>query len=158
LNQLYQFGIVGLLLLVAVAVAGVNLLLPVLLGKKRVHDPVKDSPYECGMPPMADAHARFSVKFYLVAMLFILFDIEVIFFLGWSAVYKDLIQPVDKGGIGLPMLGGAVVFLFLLEVGHIYAWKKGALDWAPRRSRGATSTPPASQPSPAPAPTEVAAR
>jgi NADH-quinone oxidoreductase subunit A len=106
-----------------------------LLGKKRTHSPVKDAPYECGMPATTGAHARFSVKFYLVAMLFILFDIEVVFFLGWAAVYRDLIKPVAAGGIGIKMLLGAVVFLAILEVGHIYAWKKGALDWAPQRRK-----------------------
>ena len=69
-------------------------------------------------------------------MLFILFDIEVVFFLGWAAVFRDLIKPVEAGGIGLKMLLGALVFLAILEVGHIYAWKKGALDWAPKRSEG----------------------
>jgi NADH-quinone oxidoreductase subunit A len=106
-----------------------------LLGKKRTHSPVKDTPYECGMPPMTEAHTRFSVKFYLIAMLFILFDIEVVFFLGWAAVFRDLSKPVADGGIGLKMLLGALVFLAILEVGHIYAWKKGALDWAPKRSK-----------------------
>ena len=127
--------------MVAIAMAGANLLLPWMFGKKRVHDPIKDSPYECGMPALAEAHVRFSVKFYLVAMLFILFDIEVVFFLGWSAVYRDLIRSPEHGGMGLAMLGGALLFLAILEVGHIYAWRKGALDWAPRKevrsSRGA---------------------
>ena len=109
------------------------LVLPTILGQKRRHSAVKDTPYECGMPPITDAHARFSVKFYLIAMLFILFDIEVIFFLGWGAVYRDLIQPQAAGGIGVRMLLGALVFLVILEVGHIYCWKKGALDWAPRK-------------------------
>src|ERR1043166_4849708 len=95
------------------------LLLPTLLGQKRTHNPVKDTPYECGMPPMTEAHTRFSVKFYLIAMLFILFDIEVIFFLGWAAVFRDLSKPVAEGGIGLKMLLGALVFLAILEVGHI---------------------------------------
>jgi NADH-quinone oxidoreductase subunit A len=132
-QQLQQYVPVGLLLLVVGGFAAGGLLAPTILGKKRVHSPVKDSPYECGMPPMMDAHSRFSVKFYLIAMLFILFDIEVVFFLGWAAVFRDLIKPEAAGGIGLKMLLGALVFLALLEVGHIYAWKKGALDWAPQR-------------------------
>ena len=132
-DQLQQFVPIGLLLLIALGVAGGALLLPVLIGKNRTHDPVKDSPYECGMPPLTSAHTRFSVKFYLVAMLFILFDIEVVFFLGWGAVFRDLIKPVTEGGIGWRMLLGALVFLAILVVGHIYAWKKGALDWAPQK-------------------------
>ena len=131
MEQLQQYIPVGLLMVAAVGLAATMLVLPTLLGKKRSHDPVKDSPYECGMPPLTEAHTRFSVKFYLIAMLFILFDIEVIFFLGWAAVFRDLVKPVRDGGIGLEMLLGALVFLAILEVGHIYAWKKGALDWAP---------------------------
>jgi NADH-quinone oxidoreductase subunit A len=134
-DQLQQYIPVGLLLLVAIVFAAGMMLTPLIIGKPRVHDPVKDSPYECGLPPMTEAHTRFSVKFYLIAMLFIVFDIEVVFMLGWGAVFRDLIKPVAEGGIGPTMLVGAVLFLAILEVGHIYAWKKGALDWAPRRDR-----------------------
>ena len=116
------------MILAAAGVALGTLLGPVLLGKKRKHSPVKDAPYECGMPASTEAHTRFSVKFYLVAMLFIIFDIEVVFFLGWAAVYRELLKE-----IGIQILVGAVIFLVILEVGHIYIWKKGALDWAPRR-------------------------
>ena len=135
MDQLQQYIPVGLLMLIAILFAAASLALPPLLGKKRTHDPVKDSAYECGMPAMTEAHTRFSVKFYLIAMLFILFDIEVVFFLGWAAVFRDLIKPAAQGGIGWEMLLGALVFLAILEVGHIYAWKKGALDWAPKVDR-----------------------
>jgi NADH-quinone oxidoreductase subunit A len=131
-SQLQEYVPVGLLILFAIGFAVVNIVAPTILGKKRVHHPVKDTPYECGMPPLTEAHTRFSVKFYLVAMLFILFDIEVVFFLGWGAVFRDLIKPAQDGGIGMTMLWGAVVFLLVLEAGHVYAWKKGALDWSPR--------------------------
>src|SRR6266403_1774791 len=134
-EQLQEYVPVGLLILVAIGSAAVSMLAPLIIGKPRVHNPVKDSPYECGMPPMTDAHTRFSVKFYLIAMLFILFDIEVVFMLGWGAVFRDMIKPVAEGGIGLKMLFGAFIFLAILEVGHIYAWKKGALDWAPAKDR-----------------------
>ena len=134
-TELQQFVAVGLLIVVAVGMAASMLVLPFILGKKRVHSPVKDSPYECGMPAITEANARFSVKFYLVAMLFILFDIEVVFFLGWGAVFRDMIKPVSEGGIGIKMLLGALVFLAILEVGHIYCWKKGAFDWAPKKDR-----------------------
>jgi NADH-quinone oxidoreductase subunit A len=70
------------------------------------------------------------VQFYLVAVLFILFDIEVVFFLGWAAVYRRLL-----GEIGWTMLLGGALFLLILEAGHLYAWKKGALDWAPKKDR-----------------------
>jgi len=128
MTELEQYIPVALLLLVVIGMAVGMMLTPLILGKRRVHNPVKDSPYECGLPAMTEAHTRFSVKFYLIAMLFILFDIEVVFFLGWGAVFRDLAKD-----IGWEMLIGAAVFLVVLEVGHIYAWKKGALDWAPKR-------------------------
>jgi NADH-quinone oxidoreductase subunit A len=127
-EQWQQYIAVGLMMLVAGAFAAGALALPWLFGRKRTHTPLKDTPYECGMPVVTEAHVRFSVKFYLVAMLFILFDIEVVFFLGWAAVFRDVL-----GETGLQMLLGGVMFLLILEVGHIYAWKKGALDWAPKR-------------------------
>lgn len=129
-NELQEYVPVGLLVLAVIGLAGGMVLTPMLLGKKRVHSPAKDSPYECGIPPVTEAHARFSVKFYLIAMLFILFDIEVVFLLGWSAVFRELMKEQ-----GWRMLGGVVIFLLILEVGHIYAWRKGALDWAPKRRK-----------------------
>jgi len=132
-EQLQQYVPVGLLLLVVIGFATAALLAPLIIGKPRVHNPVKDSPYECGLPPMTEAHTRFSVKFYMIAMLFIVFDIEVVFMLGWAAVFRDMIRPVAEGGIGIKILLGAVLFLCILEVGHVYAWRKGALDWAPRK-------------------------
>ena len=129
-TELQQFAAAALLIVMAVGVAVAMLVAQTLLGRKRTHNPVKDSPYECGLPAMTAAHARFSVKFYLVAMLFILFDIEVVFFLGWAAVYRELL-----GVIGWRMFIGGALFLAILEVGHIYAWKKGALDWAPQRRK-----------------------
>jgi NADH-quinone oxidoreductase subunit A len=146
-EQLQQYVPVGLLLLVAIGFATATLLAPLIIGKPRVHNPVKDSPYECGLPPMTEAHTRFSVKFYVIAMLFIVFDIEVVFMLGWGAVFRDMIRPVAEGGIGLKMLVGALLFLGILEVGHVYAWRKGALDWAPRKEH---------QPEPEPMATKAA--
>jgi NADH-quinone oxidoreductase subunit A len=129
-DELQQYIAIGLLILTALMLGGVMLLLPTLLGKKRSHGAIKDSPYECGMPAAADPHPRLTVKFYLVAMLFLLLDIEVVFFLGWAAVFRELLNEV-----GIRVLLGAIVFLLILEVGHIYVWKKGALDWTPPRSQ-----------------------
>ncbi|HYL21758.1 MAG TPA: NADH-quinone oxidoreductase subunit A [Gemmatimonadales bacterium] len=81
---------------------------------------LKDTPYESGMPPLGDAHERFSVKFYLVAMLFILFDIEAIFLYPWAVVFKEL-----KMFAFFEML----VFIVILAVGYVYLWKRGALEW-----------------------------
>jgi len=91
-----------------------------LLGK-RVQNRVKDMPYESGMVPTGDARQRFSVKFYLVAMLFILFDIEAIFLYPWAVVYRELLMP---GFIEM------LIFVILILSGFFYIWKKGALDWS----------------------------
>ena len=91
-----------------------------LLGK-RARSPQKDTPYECGMAPVGSAQNRFSVKFYLVGMIFILFDIEAVFLYPWAVVYREL-----------KMFGffEMLIFILLVLVGYLYVWKKGALDWA----------------------------
>ena len=81
---------------------------------------VKGEPFESGNPPKGDARVRFSVKFYLVAMLFLVFDIEVVFLYPWAILFRRL------GLFGLVEMG---IFLFILSVGFIYVWKKGALEW-----------------------------
>src|SRR5882762_414508 len=96
----------------------------VILGKKGKRTPIKDTAYECGMLPIGDGSARLSVKFYLVAMLFILFDIEVVFLYPWAVIYKEMLKH-DAGLI----LGSMLTFLGVLLVGYIYAVKKRAFDW-----------------------------
>ena len=86
---------------------------------------VKGSPYESGMPPLGDARERFSIKFYLVAMLFIIFDIETVFLLPWAAIYKGGVATVTTGFLLVEM----VVFLVILAIGYVYVWKRGALQW-----------------------------
>ncbi len=93
--------------------------LSALLGPRRP-TPEKLAPYECGMPPVGDAHERQSVKFYLVAMIFLLFDIEVAFVYPWAMALRDL------GWTGFVQV---VIFMGLLLFGYIYVWRKGALDW-----------------------------
>jgi len=90
-----------------------------LLGKRRP-TPAKMSPYECGMDPVGDARERFSVKFYLVAMLFILFDVEAVFLYPWAVILREL-----------KMFGfwEMLVYITIVLVGFFYAWKKGVLDW-----------------------------
>jgi NADH-quinone oxidoreductase subunit A len=110
--------------LLAGGFAGVTLLISVLLGKSAARNKTKDSAYECGMLPIGEAQPRFSVKFYLVAMLFILFDIEIVFMYPWAVVYRDFL--VQHGtGIFWSMFS----FVGILTVGYVYAIKKGALDW-----------------------------
>ena len=98
--------------------------------------PVKDTPYESGIPPLGDARERFSVKFYMVAMLFIIFDIETVFMIPWGAYYRELSCTVPLVGGACPAgaisffgLGEMMVFMAILMVGFLYVWKKGALQW-----------------------------
>ena len=109
--------------IVAVGFAVSSLVVSVLLGKVGKRSKIKDTAYECGMLPEGEAQPRFSVKFYLVAMLFILFDIEIVFMYPWAVVYRDMIQ--QSPTILLSMFS----FVFILTVGYIYALKKGALNW-----------------------------
>jgi NADH-quinone oxidoreductase subunit A len=111
--------------IVAIGFAGVALLASVILGRVGKRNPTKDSAYECGMIARGDAQPRFSVKFYLVAMLFILFDIEIVFMYPWAVVYRDYIDNFNPWTIFGSMLG----FVVILMVGFVYAIKKGALDW-----------------------------
>ena len=103
-------------MLLAAGLIGVSYLLG-----KRVKNRVKDMPYESGIVPTGDARQRFSVKFYLVAMLFIVFDIEAIFLYPWAVVYRELLMP---GFIEM------LIFVILILSGFFYIWKKGALDWS----------------------------
>ena len=106
--------------LLAVVLAATLVLISYALGKK-VRNRIKDTPYESGIVPTGDARSRFSVKFYLVAMLFILFDIEAIFLYPWAVVYREL-----------KMFGFVemLIFVILILSGFFYIWKKGALEWA----------------------------
>ena len=97
-----------------------------LLGPKKP-TPEKLAPYECGMPAVGDARERQSVKFYLVAMIFLLFDIEVAFLYPWAMALRDL------GWAGFVQV---VVFILLLLFGYVYVWRKGALDWGNEKADG----------------------
>ena len=110
-------------IVVAIGFAVSALLVSVILGKAGRRTPIKDTAYECGMVPQGETQPRFSVKFYLVAMLFILFDLEIVFMYPWAVVYKELIATSTL--VLWSMLG----FISILMVGYIYALKKGALDW-----------------------------
>jgi NADH-quinone oxidoreductase subunit A len=123
-SQLQQYLPVLMLLLVVVGFAGGTLAFSVVAGKVGRRTKVKDSPYECGMLPEGEGSARLSVKFYLVALLFVLFDIEVVFMYPWAVSYRDMV----KSQAGL-VLGGMLSFLGILLVGYVYAVKKKAFDW-----------------------------
>lgn len=98
--------------------------------------PVKQTPYESGIPALGDARERFSVKFYLVAILFIVFDIETVFMIPWAVYYKQLScttalvnNVCPQGSVSFFGLGEMLVFMAILLVGLAYVWKKGALQW-----------------------------
>ena len=101
-----------------------TLLISVLLGKSAKRTPMKDSAYECGMVPQGEVQPRFSVKFYLVAMLFILFDIEVVFLYPWGVNFTAMLK-----AHGTVIFWGMAGFLSLVTVGYVYAIRKGVLDW-----------------------------
>ena len=106
-------------LVIAVGFALFTLFASSIIGKRKV-TPQKMLPYECGMEPIGEARKPFSVKFYIIAMLFIIFDIEAVFLYPWAVIFKDL------RFFGLAEMG---VFIAILLVGFIYVWKKGALEW-----------------------------
>ena len=119
-----QYLPVFIQILVAIGFAAVSLTLSVLLGKSARRNVTKDSAYECGMLPIGEGAPRFSVKFYLVAMLFVIFDIEVVFMYPWAVQFRDLVH----GGNAVPLLSMAG-FAGVLAVAYVYALKKGALTW-----------------------------
>jgi len=121
--MLDQYLPVLLQILVAGGLAVSMLVMSVMLGKTGSKNPTKDSPYECGMLPIGDGQPRFSVKFYMVAMLFVLFDIEVVFMYPWAIVFRDMIQ---TGSLIFWSMAG---FVGILLVAYLYALKKGALRW-----------------------------
>ena len=112
LPLLITFGIAALVVFLLLMVAGK-------VGPKSIN-PAKAEPFESGNPPKGDARVRFSVRFYLIAMLFLIFDLEVVFLYPWAIYFRQL------GMFGLVQMG---IFLIILTVGYIYVWKKGALDW-----------------------------
>ena len=122
--QLRQYVPVLMLGAVALAFSVGTLIASVVLGKLGRRSKIKDTPYECGMLPVGEGNTRLSVKFYLVAMLFILFDIEVVFLYPWAVIYKELLT--TSAALGL---GSMISFLGILFVGYLYALKKGAFDW-----------------------------
>ena len=125
-SQLAQYIPILFLLAAAVGFAGGTLLISVLLGKFAKSSEAKDTAYECGKDPIGEGAGRFSVKFYLVAMLFILFDIEVVFMYPWAVVYRDMLMEHATRNL---ILGSMISFLVILFAGYIYALKTKAFDW-----------------------------
>ena len=117
--NLEQYLPILLFILVGVGVGIVPQVLGYVLGPRRP-DAAKDSPYECGFEAFEDARMKFDVRYYLVAILFILFDLEIAFLFPWGVALKE---------IGIVGFWAMMIFLSILVVGFIYEWKKGALDW-----------------------------
>jgi NADH-quinone oxidoreductase subunit A len=132
--RLYDYLPILLMFVVAGGFAVGNVLLSQLVGQRK-RTRTKLMPYECGKDPVGSARERFSVKFYLIGMIFILFDIEVIFLVPWAAVYKSLAAqgPAMRSFAYLEMM----IFVGLLFIGYIYVVKKGAFDWGERARREA---------------------
>ena len=107
------------MVVVVIAFAAIALTLSAMTGPRHPN-PVKLSPYESGMPPFGSARRRFSIKYYLTAVLFILFDIEIIFFYPWAVLFRQL------GLFGLIEMG---VFILVLLIGYVYVWRKGGFEW-----------------------------
>ncbi len=112
-------------LLIAIFIASSMIILSAIVGWRRPSK-VKSQAYECGITPTGDAREPFSVKFYLVAMVFILFDVEAIFLYPWAYIFKDLARNPATHWFGFIEM---MIYISILLVGYIYLWKKGALDW-----------------------------
>ncbi|HEX3107905.1 MAG TPA: NADH-quinone oxidoreductase subunit A [Thermoanaerobaculia bacterium] len=120
----HSFIPILLMLIVAVALAGGFLGLNWIVGRHQ-RNPSKLAPYESGVPMLDTSRKRVNVRFYQIAMLFILFDIEAAFLYPWAVIYRD----ASHGGSGMFLFGEMLVFIVLLGVGYVYVWKKKAFDW-----------------------------
>ncbi|MCP9493548.1 MAG: NADH-quinone oxidoreductase subunit A [Pyrinomonadaceae bacterium MAG19_C2-C3] len=125
--QLIAYLPILLMFLVAAGFGSSQVILSALLGQRKATK-TKLMPYECGKDPVGSARERFSVKFYLIAMLFILFDIEVIFLVPWAVVFRDFVASGNAAFIYIEMM----VFVALLLVGYVYVVKKGTFEWGDR--------------------------
>jgi NADH-quinone oxidoreductase subunit A len=132
--RLYDYLPIFLMFIVAAGFAVTNVLLSQFVGQRK-RTRTKLMPYECGKDPVGSARERFSVKFYVIAMIFILFDIEVIFLVPWAVVFKTLAGPAY--GLANLVYWEMILFIALLLAGYIYVVKKGAFDWGERARREA---------------------
>jgi NADH-quinone oxidoreductase subunit A len=132
--RLYDYLPILLMFIVAGGFAVGNIVLSQFIGQRK-RTRTKLMPYECGKDPVGSARERFSVKFYLIAMIFILFDIEVIFLMPWAVVFKTLASPAY--GLRTLVYVEMMVFVVLLLAGYVYVIKKGAFDWSASARREA---------------------
>lgn len=117
-----------IIFLAACALAAAIIIMPQLLGRKRPTK-VKLMPYECGVEPVGNARERQSVKFYVVAMIFLLFDIEAVFLIPWAVSFPHILDNPNYSALKYVFYGEMMLFIVVLFVGLIYIWRKGVLDW-----------------------------
>jgi NADH-quinone oxidoreductase subunit A len=129
-HNLMDYAPVALMFLVAIGFAVSQLLVTQLIGPRK-RTATKLMPYECGKDPIGSARDRYSIKFYTVAVIFLLFDIEVLFIIPFAVAFKSLLAEEQTGGIAFGTIAfiEILVFLATLVVGYIYVWKKGTFDW-----------------------------
>ena len=152
MSSLTQYSLVGISILIAIGLAGSILILTHLIGPTR-SGALKDAAYECGVDPIGDTRRRFNVRFYLVAVLFLVFDVEIIFLYPWALLLRD-VKAAGAGGAALGtggavaappdaavstmlaqgydvtyLVGAAVAFFILLAVGFVYEWRRGIFRW-----------------------------
>lgn len=125
-SYLWNYLPLAIQIIVAIALAGGMVAASFLLGQHR-RNKTKLGAYECGMDPVGDARGRFTVRFYMVAMLFILFDVEAVFMLPWAVIYRQLRHITGSQFFGFWEM---LVYIGFVGVGLFYVWKKGILDWA----------------------------
>jgi len=124
--MMLEYAAIAILIVITTAVAVIAIVLGTIFGPKRPSGK-KAMPYESGMNPLGPGTRRLPVRFYLIAVLFILFDIEVVFFIPWALIFNNTVKTSPDHGMF--MLAEMLVFIVILLVGYVYAWKKGALEW-----------------------------
>ena len=129
-HNLMEYAPIGIMFLVAIGFAANQLLVTQLIGPRK-RTATKLMPYECGKDPIGGARDRFSIKFYTVAVIFLLFDIEVLFIIPFAVAFKSLLAEEKASGIAYGTIAflEILVFMATLVVGYIYVWKKGTFDW-----------------------------
>ncbi|HZL35905.1 MAG TPA: NADH-quinone oxidoreductase subunit A [Tepidisphaeraceae bacterium] len=123
-----SWGAVVLLLAIGIGFAIVNVAASIVIGPGRT-GPGKEATYESGMVPIGDAHRRFNVRFYIVAMIFLVFDVEIVFLYPWAVIFAKGVENKGPGPGGGLLLGEMIVFVAILLVAYIYAWGKGVFRW-----------------------------
>ena len=124
----YAWAPVLLLLIMGIGFAVGNVVLSVIVGPGR-DGPMKSTTYESGMMPIGDTRQRFNVRFYIVAMIFLVFDVEIVFFYPWATIFAPSVQNSGQGYVGGLLLGELLVFVVILLVAYFYAWGKGVFKW-----------------------------